>query len=127
MSYCRLFYHIVFRTKDSVYAINEENEKILYDYIWGFVKAHQSILHRINGMPDHLHLFVLFVQICKISVRRTLFSSRLRREIPQIFPNPTNPFFICIYLFRRFPNIGSAALVARRTPDEKTGLIVPQR
>ena len=39
-------------------------------------------------------------------------------------------FFIITYLFdlfRCFPNIGSEASVARRTPDEKTGLIFPQR
>ena len=50
--------------------------------------------------------------------------------LPRNLPNLPNIFFIIIYLFdlfRRFPNIGSAASVARRTPDEKTGLIVPLR
>ena len=92
MSYCRLFYHIVFRTKDSVYAINEENEKILYDYIWGFVKSHHSILHRINGMPDHLHLFVELHQTISVAefVRKLKKSThRFLDENKSLFPEFT--------------------------------------
>ncbi|VTP72251.1 IS200/IS605 family transposase [Haemophilus influenzae] len=92
MSYCRLFYHIVFRTKDSVYAINEENEKILYDYIWGFVKSHHSILHRINGMPDHLHLFVELHQTTSVAefVRKLKKSThRFLDENKSLFPEFT--------------------------------------
>ncbi|UKH21127.1 IS200/IS605 family transposase [Actinobacillus pleuropneumoniae] len=58
MSYTRLFYHIVFRTLQSVPAINEENEKELYQYIWAFCQQQKCTLHHINGMPDHLHLLV---------------------------------------------------------------------
>lgn len=43
MSYTRNLYHIIFRTKYGTPSILEENEDVLY---------------RINGMPDHLHLFV---------------------------------------------------------------------
>ena len=71
--------------------------------------------------------------------RGTLSSGRLRRD--ELMSRQANKlyksfqifqilFFIIIYLFdlfRCFPNIGSAASVARRTPDEKTGLIFPQR
>ena len=67
MSYTRLFYHIIFRTKHGVHAINEENEQVLYRYIWGFVKEHSSILYRINGMPDHLHLFVELHQTISVA------------------------------------------------------------
>ena len=58
MSYTRLLYHIIFRTKHSIPAISIEHKKELYKYIWGFVKNKESMLYRINGMPDHLHLFV---------------------------------------------------------------------
>ena len=58
MSYSKLFYHIVFRTLQSVPAINEVNEKTLYQYIWAFCQQQKCTLHRINGMPDHLHLLV---------------------------------------------------------------------
>ena len=58
MSYTKLLYHIVFRTFQSVPAIKQENEKELYHYIWSFCQQQKCRLHRINGMPDHLHLLV---------------------------------------------------------------------
>ncbi|VTR61697.1 transposase IS200 [Actinobacillus pleuropneumoniae] len=42
MSYTKLFYHIVFRTLQSVPAINEENEKELYQYIWAFCQQQNA-------------------------------------------------------------------------------------
>lgn len=58
MSYTRLLYHIVFRTKYGLPTIVEEHEEILYRYIWGYSKEQDVVLYRINGMPDHLHLLV---------------------------------------------------------------------
>lgn len=58
MSYINLIYHIVFRTKYSTWAINVENEKLLYQYIWGYIKRRNCKLYQINGMPDHIHLLV---------------------------------------------------------------------
>ncbi len=58
MSYTCLLYHIIFRTKNSIPAITEQYENLLYQYIWGFIKENNSVLYRINGMPDYLHLFV---------------------------------------------------------------------
>ncbi len=58
MSYTRLLYHIVFRTKYNIPAIDIHWEEELYRYIWGLVKNKESILYRIGGMPDHLHLLV---------------------------------------------------------------------
>ncbi len=43
MSYTRLLYHIVFRTKESQKTINEKHEKELYAYILGFIKNLSSI------------------------------------------------------------------------------------
>ncbi|MGR6979902.1 IS200/IS605 family transposase [Testudinibacter sp. P27/CKL/0425] len=58
MSYTKSLYHIIFRTKYGEPTIIEQNENALYRYIWGFIKAQNCVLHRINGMPDHLHLFI---------------------------------------------------------------------
>ncbi len=58
MSYTRLLYHLVFRTKYSIPAIDIMYETELYRYIWGFIKNKNSILYRIGGMPDHLHLLI---------------------------------------------------------------------
>jgi REP element-mobilizing transposase RayT len=58
MSYFRLLYHIVFRTKYRHPTILISYEKELYNYIWGFTKNKDSKLYRIGGMPDHLHLLL---------------------------------------------------------------------
>ena len=58
MSYTRLFYHIVFRTKYSIPSIDIAYEDELYRYIWGIVQNKEGVLFRIGGMPDHLHPFV---------------------------------------------------------------------
>ena len=56
MSYTLLLYHIIFRTKNSVPALSIEHESLLYRYIWRLVKNKNSVLYRIGGMPDHIHL-----------------------------------------------------------------------
>lgn len=58
MAYTYLLYHIVIRPKASKPVIAEEYEKELYAYIWGICKEKKCYLHRINGMPDHLHILV---------------------------------------------------------------------
>ena len=55
-SYRQLLYHIVFRTKDSLPTIKQENVSQLYAYITGIIKHKNSHLYRINGTEDHLHL-----------------------------------------------------------------------
>jgi len=58
MSYTKLLYHIVFRTKGSRLSITEAYADELYRYIWGFCKKQGCILHRIGGMPDHVHMLL---------------------------------------------------------------------
>ena len=58
MSYTNLIYHIVIRTYRSERTINEDNERKLYAYIFGFCQANNAKTFRIGGMPDHIHLLV---------------------------------------------------------------------
>ena len=58
MSYTRLLYHIVFRPKHSAPAITPEHEDMLYRYIWRMLSERGCRLHRIGGMPDHIHMLV---------------------------------------------------------------------
>ena len=60
MSYTKLIYHIVFRTKHSIRALNEENERELYAYIYGIAKSYNAFVYRIGGMPDHIHILLDF-------------------------------------------------------------------
>jgi REP element-mobilizing transposase RayT len=58
MSYTRLLYHIVFRTKYGRPTIPEAHEKELYAYIMGIVNNKKSKLYRIGGTENHIHLLV---------------------------------------------------------------------
>ncbi|MDR3704937.1 MAG: IS200/IS605 family transposase [Paludibacteraceae bacterium] len=56
MSYTKILYHIVFRTKSSKPTIPNDKSEILYRYIWGLLNNKKCKLFRINGTPDHIHL-----------------------------------------------------------------------
>ncbi len=56
-TYRQIFYQIVFSTKRREESISEANENDLYKYIWGIINNHKCKLYRINGMPDHIHIF----------------------------------------------------------------------
>ena len=92
MSYTRLLYHIIFRTKHGVPSINEQYEKELYRCIWKFTQAHHCILYRVNGMPDHIHLFVDIHQTLPVSefVRKLKITTHQFLEShPDLFPDFT--------------------------------------
>jgi putative transposase len=55
-SYRQHLYHLVFRTKNSLYTIKQDNVNELYSYIVGIVKNKNSHLYRINGVENHLHI-----------------------------------------------------------------------
>jgi REP element-mobilizing transposase RayT len=58
MSYTRLLYHIVFRTKYGKNTIPETHEKELYAYIMGIINNKKSNLYRIGGTENHIHLLI---------------------------------------------------------------------
>jgi len=58
MSYTRLLYHIVFRTKHGKNTIPEQHEKELYAYMMGIISNKKSKLYRIGGVGNHIHLLV---------------------------------------------------------------------
>ncbi len=58
MPYWRLFYHVVWGTKNRLALIDPAWEKDLYGYIWGKATALECIPHAIGGMPDHIHVAI---------------------------------------------------------------------
>ncbi len=55
-SYRQILYHVILRTKDSKRTLIQMQSKELYAYISGIVKNKNSVLYRINGIEDHIHL-----------------------------------------------------------------------
>ena len=58
MPYWRLFYHVVWGTKNRLPLIESVWEENLYGYIWGKATALGCIPHAINGMSDHSHVAI---------------------------------------------------------------------
>ena len=90
MSYTRLFYHIVFRTKYRIPCIDEMHEEELYRYIWGIINNKDGVLYRIGGMPDHVHLFVSLPPTLSIAS----FVQRVKTDSSKwLKANPNFPYF----------------------------------
>lgn len=57
-TYTQVYIHTVFTVKNRISLIRQEWREELYKYITGIVQNNGHKLIAINGMPDHLHLFV---------------------------------------------------------------------
>jgi len=56
MSYTKMLYHVVFRTKYGKNTIPQQYEEDLYAYINGIINNKKSKLYRIGGTENHIHL-----------------------------------------------------------------------
>ncbi|NEQ25083.1 MAG: IS200/IS605 family transposase, partial [Microcoleus sp. SIO2G3] len=56
MAFWRLYYHLVWATKERQPLITSEREPKLYSYIIGKADSLNSIIHAIGGIEDHIHL-----------------------------------------------------------------------
>lgn len=57
-TYTKLHIQFVFAVQNRVGLIQPSWEEELFKYITGIVKNHKHKMLAINGMPDHVHLFV---------------------------------------------------------------------
>jgi putative transposase len=58
MPYFRLFYHIIWTTKQRLPLITETNSKAIYGQIVTKTEQLGGILHAVDCMEDHVHLVV---------------------------------------------------------------------
>lgn len=72
-SLAKILIHIIFSTKKRQPMISPEIIQELHSYIAGITRAHDSEVHEIGGIEDHVHLL--------ISLPRTLPLSKLIEEI----------------------------------------------
>ena len=57
-TYTQLYVQFVFAVENRISLINAEWEEELRKYITGIVQKNKHKMIAINGMPDHLHVFV---------------------------------------------------------------------
>ena len=58
MALWRLYYHLVWGTKERHSLITTDIEPMLYGYILGKAHTLGGVAHAIGGMEDHIHLIV---------------------------------------------------------------------
>lgn len=58
-TYSKLYYHIVFSTKNRQPFIASDVEDELHKYISGILRGMEGSCIEINGMPDHIHLLTI--------------------------------------------------------------------
>lgn len=57
-TYTQLYVHFVFAVQNRLSLIHSSWEEELYKYITGIVKNNKHKMIAINGMPDHIHIFI---------------------------------------------------------------------
>ena len=57
-SFSQIYIQIVFAVKGRNSLIHKEWEEELYKYISGIVKNKEQKMLAINGMSDHIHVFI---------------------------------------------------------------------
>jgi len=66
-TYSQIYIQIVFAVKGRNSLINSSWEERLYKYITGIVQNKGQKLIAINGMPDHIHIFIGMKPSCCLS------------------------------------------------------------
>lgn len=66
-TYSQIFIQVVFAVKYRKGQIHPEWETELYKYITGIIENKGHKLIAINGMPDHIHIFIGMKPICSLS------------------------------------------------------------
>jgi putative transposase len=72
-TYTQIHIHIVFTVQNQYCIISKSWKDVLYKYITGIIQNNGHKLLTINGMPDHIHLF--------IGMRPTLSISDLVQDV----------------------------------------------
>lgn len=66
-TFSQIYIQIVFAVKGRESLIQKEWEERLYQYITGIIRAKEQKLIAINGMPDHIHIFIGMKPSCCLS------------------------------------------------------------
>ena len=62
-TFTKLYYHLIFSTKNREHFIRADLEDELFHYIGGVIKGEGGYLYAIGGMPDHVHI------LCSLPVK----------------------------------------------------------
>ncbi len=86
-TYSQLLLHIVFSTKRRQPYLTPDVADRLYSYIGGIVRAEKGVLYEINGIEDHVHLYLRWRTDESISNLLRTVKARSSKWIHDTFPN----------------------------------------
>lgn len=66
-TYTQIYIQFVFAVQNRASLIHPDWEQQLYKYITGIIQNKSHKMIAINGMPDHLHMFISFQPVDHIS------------------------------------------------------------
>jgi putative transposase len=85
-TYTQLLLHVVFSTKHRQAWITPDVAERLYGYIGGIVRAEQGVLLDINGVEDHVHLYLRWRTDESIANLMRVVKARSSKWIHETFP-----------------------------------------
>lgn len=88
----RLYYHLVWATKERQPLITPDKEPNLYSYIIGKADNLNSIIHAIGGIENHIHLIVSIPPRLSISEFVKNIKGSSAHHLNHGLTNPYSPF-----------------------------------
>jgi putative transposase len=85
-TYSQLLLHIVFSTKRREPLITPDVAERLYAYIGGIVRAEKGVLFDINGVEDHVHLYLRWRTDESIANLMRTVKARSSKWVHETFP-----------------------------------------
>lgn len=85
-TYSQLLLHIVFSTKYRQRHITADLAEKLYPYIGGIIRAEHGTLLAINGVEDHVHLYLRWKTDGSVSDLMRTVKARSSRWVHDTFP-----------------------------------------
>jgi REP element-mobilizing transposase RayT len=85
-TYTQTLFHIVFSTKNREPWISGDVRSRLYKYIGGLVRAQDCVLCDINGVEDHVHLYLCSRPDIDLSKLMRTTKSRSSKWVHDTFP-----------------------------------------
>ena len=65
-SFSKIYYHLVFSTKDRLPLLRKHIKDDVYKYISGIIKSEDGFVYAIGGTENHIHL------LCTLSTKKPL-------------------------------------------------------
>ena len=86
-SYTRLYYHVVFATKNRQPWIATDMRQRLYDYMGGIIKGENGDLLAAGGTDDHVHLLLALHPQTSVADAMRLVKTNSSKRIHGDFPD----------------------------------------